>query len=217
MAQCPSASKAQFRQQRGASEARRSLASLIRDLGALLGLCTFFALAAPVVTADPAGDLTTRFGGVYRRPLTGNPSSLDPAHATDIYAHTVVNQIFDGLVQFDSHLNPVPAIAGFWEASVDGQVWTFYLRKGPTTILRSHLTSRYCKFPSSEPWRRCTCSGNSRPPGRSSKIGLPSAPRLLRRQKDSYSAPWPNSNQLMSSSYRPRSSRPWANSSRVLP
>src|SRR5712691_729925 len=130
MAQCPSASKAQFRQQRGASEARRSLASLIRDLGALLGLCTFFALAATVVTADPVGDLTTRFGGVYRRPLTGNPSSLDPAHATDIYAHTVVNQIFDGLVQFDSHLNPVPAIAGFWEASVDGQVWTFYLRKG---------------------------------------------------------------------------------------
>jgi peptide/nickel transport system substrate-binding protein/oligopeptide transport system substrate-binding protein len=83
-----------------------------------------------VATADPAGDLTTRFGGVYRRSLPGNPSSLDPAYATDIYAYTVVNQLFDGLVQFDSHLNPVPAIAGFWEASVDGQVWIFYLRKG---------------------------------------------------------------------------------------
>src|SRR5262252_8134332 len=128
--QCPAAHKAAFWQERSAGEARLLLASLTRYRGALLGLCIFCALAATVAAADPAGDLTTRFGGVYRRPLTGNPSSLDPAHATDIYARTVVNQLFDGLVQFDSHLNPVPAIAGFWEASVNGQVWTFYLRKG---------------------------------------------------------------------------------------
>src|SRR5215813_12184162 len=130
MTPCPSVSKVKVWQEQGANEARLLLASLTRYRGALLGLCTFFALAATVAAADPAGDLTTRFGGVYRRPLTGNPSSLDPAHATDIYARTVVNQLFDGLVQFDSHLNPVPAIAGFWEASVNGQVWTFYLRKG---------------------------------------------------------------------------------------
>src|SRR5215831_13454116 len=130
MAARPSASTATYWREWSVSEASRSLASLLRYFGALLGLCIFFALAATVAAADPAEDPTTRFGGVYRRPLTGNPSSLDPAHATDIYAHTVVNQIFDGLVQFDSHLNPVPAIAGFWEASVDGQVWLFYLRKG---------------------------------------------------------------------------------------
>src|SRR5215468_2071503 len=101
MAPCPSARTAQLWQKRSVRQARRSLASLPRYFGALLGLCTFFALAATVATADPAGDPTTRFGGVYRRPLTGNPSSLDPAHATDIYARTVVNQLFDGLVQFD--------------------------------------------------------------------------------------------------------------------
>ena len=130
MTQCPSASTAKLWQEWSVSEARRSLASLTRCLGAFLGLCTCFALVATVAAADPPEDLTTRFGGVYRRPLTGNPSSLDPAYATDVYAYTVVNQIFDGLVQFDSHLNPVPAIAGFWEASVDGQVWIFYLRQG---------------------------------------------------------------------------------------
>src|SRR5690242_14271338 len=130
MAQCSLASRATFWQERCASAVSRTLAALPRYLGALLGLCTFCALAATVATADPAGDLTTRFGGVYRRSLPGNPSSLDPAYATDVYAYAVVNQIFDGLVQFDSHLNPVPAIAGFWEASVDGQVWIFYLRKG---------------------------------------------------------------------------------------
>ena len=128
--QCPAAHKAACWQAPGASEARCRLASLPRYLGALLGLSTFVALAATMATAAPAGDLTSRFGGVYRCPLTGNPASLDPAYATDIYAYTIVNQIFDGLVQFDSHLNPIPAIAGFWEASVDGRVWSFYLRKG---------------------------------------------------------------------------------------
>jgi peptide/nickel transport system substrate-binding protein/oligopeptide transport system substrate-binding protein len=95
---------------------------------AFLGLVVYFCCAA---TAAPARteDLTTRFGGVYRRPLANEPVSLDPAHTTNVYANTVVNQLFDGLVQFDSHLNPIPAIAGFWEASLDGLTWTFSLRK----------------------------------------------------------------------------------------
>jgi peptide/nickel transport system substrate-binding protein/oligopeptide transport system substrate-binding protein len=42
----------------------------------------------------------------------------------------VATQVFDGLVQFDAHLNPIPAIAEFWEASRDGRTWTFSLRRG---------------------------------------------------------------------------------------
>jgi peptide/nickel transport system substrate-binding protein/oligopeptide transport system substrate-binding protein len=49
---------------------------------------------------------------------------------SDIYSRTVVRQVVDGLVQFDAHLNPVPAIAEFWEASRDGLTWTFTLRRG---------------------------------------------------------------------------------------
>ena len=41
---------------------------------------------------------------VYRRPLANEPS-LRPALTTNVYANTVVNQLFDGLVQFDSYLN----------------------------------------------------------------------------------------------------------------
>ncbi|RMF89809.1 MAG: ABC transporter substrate-binding protein [Nitrospinota bacterium] len=77
-----------------------------------------------------SGKERPRQGGVYRRPLSHEPSSLDPARTTDVYANTVVNQLFDGLVQFDKHLNPIPAMAGFWEASLDGLRWTFYLRQG---------------------------------------------------------------------------------------
>jgi oligopeptide transport system substrate-binding protein len=71
-----------------------------------------------------------QFGGIYRRALANNPATLDPAFVSDIYSRTVVRQIVDGLVQFDAHLNPIPAIAEFWEASRDGLSWTFTLRRG---------------------------------------------------------------------------------------
>lgn len=71
-----------------------------------------------------------KFGGTYRRMLTQNPPTLDPAFMTDVFSRAVVTQMFDGLVQFDAHLNPIPAIAEFWEASQDRRTWTFTLRRG---------------------------------------------------------------------------------------
>jgi peptide/nickel transport system substrate-binding protein len=73
-----------------------------------------------------------KFGGMYRRMLANNPSTLDPALLTDIFGGAVVRQIFDGLVQFDAYLKPLPALAEFWEASRDGRTWTFTLRRGVT-------------------------------------------------------------------------------------
>jgi peptide/nickel transport system substrate-binding protein/oligopeptide transport system substrate-binding protein len=73
-----------------------------------------------------------KFGGTFRRMLLNTPSTLDPAFVTDIYSRHIINQIFDGLVQFDAHLNVMPAIAEFWEASQDGRTWTFALRRGVT-------------------------------------------------------------------------------------
>jgi oligopeptide transport system substrate-binding protein len=69
-------------------------------------------------------------GGTYRRPLANDPTSLDPAKLVDLYATAVANQIFEGLVEFDSHLNVRPALAHSWSASRDGLVWTFNLHKG---------------------------------------------------------------------------------------
>jgi oligopeptide transport system substrate-binding protein len=73
---------------------------------------------------------TPAIGGTYRRPLRNDPSSLDPANIVDVHGVAVANQIFDGLVAFDAHLNVVPALAQSWSASRDGLVWTFHLRKG---------------------------------------------------------------------------------------
>jgi peptide/nickel transport system substrate-binding protein len=83
-------------------------------------------MAAAWAQSEPG----TRFGGTYRRTLVNTPRTLDPAFITDVFSRAVVTQLFDGLVQFDTHLNPVPAIAEFWEASQDRRTWTFYLRRG---------------------------------------------------------------------------------------
>lgn len=69
-------------------------------------------------------------GGTYRRPLESMPRTLDPALARDIYSITVIQQLFDGLVQFDQNLNVIPAIAKSWKISHDGLTYTFFLREG---------------------------------------------------------------------------------------
>ena len=70
------------------------------------------------------------FGGTYRRPLDFGPKTLDPALSIDLYAVTIIQQLFDGLVQFDKDLNIIPAIAKSWKISQDGLTYTFYLREG---------------------------------------------------------------------------------------
>jgi len=69
-------------------------------------------------------------GGIYRRPLEFNPKTLDPALSIDMYAVTVIQQVFDGLVQFDKDLNIIPAIAKSWKISPDGLTHLFFLREG---------------------------------------------------------------------------------------
>ena len=74
------------------------------------------------VTPEP------RRGGIYRAALPWSPRTLDPAFSTDIYSVTLIQQIFDGLVQFDQNLNVVPALATSWKVSSDGLLYSFTLR-----------------------------------------------------------------------------------------
>jgi oligopeptide transport system substrate-binding protein len=118
------------------AEGERQMAKPVRmALVVLLCVCLSLLIYSPFESAETLGrpELAmpeAKFGGIYRRVLHDNPSTLDPASLTDIYGRAVVSQIFDGLVQFDAHLNPIPAIAEFWEASRDGRTWTFTLRQG---------------------------------------------------------------------------------------
>jgi peptide/nickel transport system substrate-binding protein/oligopeptide transport system substrate-binding protein len=82
------------------------------------------------------------FGGAYRKPLDFSPKTLDPALSIDMYAVTIIQQLFDGLVQFDKDLNIIPAIAKSWKISADGLTYTFYLREGATFHNGREVTSK---------------------------------------------------------------------------
>jgi oligopeptide transport system substrate-binding protein len=106
-----------------------------RALLIALWVCSYLLLSTAVGTTQPLGQSDPslpgpQFGGTFRRMLGANPITLDPALVTDAYGGTIVRQIFDGLVQFDANLKPIPALAEFWEASRDGRRWTFALRQG---------------------------------------------------------------------------------------
>lgn len=69
-----------------------------------------------------------RKGGIYRVPLLNEPPSLDPAFVDDIYGVAVVQQIFDGLVQFTADLLIIPALAENWKVEDNGKLYRFFLR-----------------------------------------------------------------------------------------
>ena len=80
--------------------------------------------------SPPTNELaeSPRRGGTFRM-AQDSPGSLDPASVDDVYEATIVNQVFDGLLAFDNHLNTVPCIASSWIISPDGNVYTFHLRQ----------------------------------------------------------------------------------------
>ncbi len=82
------------------------------------------------IDADSGTEERIRYGGEYRVPLESEPISLDPARFSGIYAMNVAANLFDGLVEFDSNLNVVPAIAKVWKISRDRRTYTFRLRNG---------------------------------------------------------------------------------------
>jgi ABC-type transport system substrate-binding protein len=96
----------------------------------MLRLAIGFMCAALTALPAWAGEPEARPGGVYRYPLRYSPKTLDPAGSTETYTVTVVQQLFDGLVDFDRDLNPIPAIARSWRVSRDGRVYTFDLQPG---------------------------------------------------------------------------------------
>lgn len=68
----------------------------------------------------------------YRHALDGAPASLDPAHAANVYAATVVVNLFDTLYRYKYLARPyelTPNLAADMpEVSDDGRVWTIRLR-----------------------------------------------------------------------------------------
>jgi peptide/nickel transport system substrate-binding protein len=65
---------------------------------------------------------------VFRYNEHANINTLDPAFSRTLQDNSVCNQLFNGLVQFDSDLNILPCIAKSWDVSQDGRKYSFSLR-----------------------------------------------------------------------------------------
>lgn len=78
---------------------------------------------------DSGGDVDSTF--VFG--ASGDPSSLDPAFASDGESFRISRQIFEGLVGVEpGTADPAPALAESWEQSEDGLSYTFALKEGVT-------------------------------------------------------------------------------------
>ncbi|HPW17345.1 MAG TPA: ABC transporter substrate-binding protein [Candidatus Aminicenantes bacterium] len=86
-------------------------------------------IAAPSRAARQAPGETPRPGGTLRIRGFAQPFNpvFDPARPSHYF---ITEQLYDGLVRFDTRFNPMPALAEYWTVSPGGKSITFYLRKG---------------------------------------------------------------------------------------
>ena len=71
------------------------------------------------------------YGGTFRTNEEEYFKSLYPLNITEVVAHRICDQIFDGLVTFDdSTLAVIPALASSWDIDATATKYTFHLRKG---------------------------------------------------------------------------------------
>ncbi|MCX8113292.1 MAG: ABC transporter substrate-binding protein [Bacteroidia bacterium] len=75
---------------------------------------------------------------VLRIGLFAPYASLDPLYARDQTSVWFVQQLFKGLVTYDSSLRLIPAAAHRWEISPDGRVYRFFIRKDLTFVKHPH-------------------------------------------------------------------------------
>lgn len=85
-------------------------------------LITFLFTSCKEKTAEYSNAL------VFRYNEHKNIGSLDPAFSKDIADIWATNQLFNGLVQMDDHLNVLPCIAKNWTISDDALTYSFSLR-----------------------------------------------------------------------------------------
>jgi peptide/nickel transport system substrate-binding protein len=78
-------------------------------------------------STEEAADETD--GGTLVVAQTADIDTLDPAMHRDRITQAVVRNIFEGLVNQDADLDPIPELAEEWEA-IDDTSWRFHLREG---------------------------------------------------------------------------------------
>lgn len=70
------------------------------------------------------------YGGLLRMNISDEIRSIFPHNMVDASAHSLMNQVYEGLVQIDKETQAIsPALAERFEVSADGKLYTFHLRE----------------------------------------------------------------------------------------
>ncbi|HVM00532.1 MAG TPA: ABC transporter substrate-binding protein [Egibacteraceae bacterium] len=82
-------------------------------------------------TETEAEDAIAR-GGTIVVAISSDPGHLNPAITTSGATHTAAELLYNGLVELDDDLNPVPELATDWDVEDDGALYRFHLRDDVT-------------------------------------------------------------------------------------
>lgn len=102
---------------------------LSRRHALLLGASAIALATAPALRAQDAAT-TPRAGGTLTYVFSNESPSLVAINSTTGTAWTIGPKIFDGLLQYDADLTPLPQLATEWTISPDGLRYEFKLRPG---------------------------------------------------------------------------------------
>ncbi len=103
------------------------------------------ASGAPVAPRQKSTEPAPRYNGTFRIKgfLTPFNQVFDPAAPSHYF---ICEQLYDGLVKFDAHFNPMPSLAEYWTVSDEGKRITFYLRPGVRFHNGRELTADDVKY-----------------------------------------------------------------------
>ena len=106
----------------------------------VFSLCLAFSAAAIISCSDSGKQTSTSVrkksdgieaGGLFRMNISDQMRSLFPHNIVDATATDLMNQVYEGLLMFDSKTNKnIPALAESYSISEDGTVYTFKMRQG---------------------------------------------------------------------------------------
>ncbi|MEP9369446.1 ABC transporter substrate-binding protein [Xanthobacter sp. VNH20] len=119
-----------------------------RGFRSVLAAACFSLVAAGAQAEEP------HKGGTLTAIIQPEPVILTAALNTAAPTGVVSGNIFDGLVDYDANLNPVPALAESWETSADGLTFTLHLRKGVQWHDGKPFTAADVKWTLEEVWQK---------------------------------------------------------------
>jgi oligopeptide transport system substrate-binding protein len=102
-----------------------------------------FGVAGAICGCSPGTDVAVSGSQTLelRRGIAGEPSSLDPASATDNFSSQVVQDLYEGLTRESSNGEVVPGVASSWQVDATGTQYTFFLRPNASWSNGKHVVA----------------------------------------------------------------------------